>query len=305
MPSRRTAFWFIPALVLGASAFSSPSPSHAQAWVPGPGKGSVTLGYQYTKITDHLFSHVDGKPDRADLGQIFGKTAGLSAGYGILPGLAANASIAYVSGKYSGVLPPHGALDDGRYHGDLQDILFGVRYMIQWEGFAITPNVGFRVPSKSYITFGHVAVGRGLNEIATGIALGRSFSPLLPGAYASVSYERAFVENHDVHSLDRNLLGMAAGYFINRSLSLGGSLHYVNTVDGIGWREITTQAQFHIHDVATKEKALRAGGFVNLNLWRELGLTVSYLHTLSGENSMASRSFTVSPSWSFSTPLHW
>ncbi len=302
MPNRRSAFWLVSALA--ASALVSPTSSHAQAWVPAPGEGSVSAGYQYTTVREHLLSvPLDGSK-RWDWGRIFGRTAEFSADYGVLPGLAASASVAYLSSKYVGS-GPEGPLDDGRYHGDLQDFAFGVRYLVAWQSIAITPMLITSIPAKDYSTFGHSAVGRGKKELAVGLAVGRSLEPLAPSAFVQMTYQRAIVENHHEHSLDQNRFGASAGYFLGRRFSFGGLFQYMNTVDGVDWMlSEGTEQNWHDHDTAAKVKALRAGGFLSVSLSRGLGLRLSYMSTFDGANTHDSRSFTITPTWNFATPFH-
>jgi len=154
-------------VVIASFALTLPGLCAAQ-WTPGPGEGSVSVGYQYTRITKHLFSqdvtgivdpgsvtYVGGPGNRFYLGDVFGQTVDLTADYGVWRGLAVNAGAAYVSSKYSG-LSPEGPQDDGRYHGSLQDASLTVEYMIPWQEFAITPSVGARIPIRGYNTLGHV-----------------------------------------------------------------------------------------------------------------------------------------------------
>lgn len=313
MQADRTRPRIVLALVLAALAL--PTLCDAQ-WVPSPGEGTVSLGYQYTRITDHLFSHdvtgildspadgyVGGPGKHFYLGDIFGQTVAATADYGVWRGLAVSASAAYVSSKYSG-LAAEGPQDDGHYHGGLQDASLNVEYMIPWQGFAVTPSVGARFPIGTYSTLGHVSVGKSLREFPIGISVGRSLDPLLPRAYMSASFAYSFVQNHHEHSLDQRHYGLGAGYILSKSISVGGALQYLNTVDGIDWfTDISSLEAFHDHDAAAKAKHLRAGGSVSFSLGRGVGLGISYLGTIWGENTHSGQSVTITPTWSFPTPL--
>jgi len=298
--------------VLGA-AFA-PRTAYAQ-WVPNPGAGSISVGYQTTKITDHLFSvDVDGVTDPSTgyvggpgnhfyLGNIYGETVEFSLGYGVWRGLALSADGAYVSSKYVGKFA-EGPNDDGRFHGSIQDASLLAEYMLSWKQFAITPSVGARIPLKTYDTLGHVSVGKSLHEYPIGISIGRSLDPILPRAYLAGSFSYAFVENHHEHSLDQRHYGLNAGYFFSSRIAAGGVLQYTNTIDGIDWwkDDLSGEEQWHDHDAAAKAKYLRTGGYASYNATSNFGLRVSFITTLSGENTHSGYSWTITPTWSFNGP---
>lgn len=308
--SRTTAY--ILALVVWACLL--PSVCAAQ-WVPSPGDGTVSVEYQYTRITDHLFSrdvaglvdsatgYVGGPGNRFYYGDIFGQTVNTTVQYGVWRGLAVTGSAAYVTSMYAGK-SPESPLDDGKYHGSLQDASFTAEYMIAWQGFAIAPSVGARIPLKSYSTLGHVAVGKDLREYPVGISVGRSLDPVLPRAYVGGSFAYSFVEHHHEHSLDQRHFSLSAGYILSNSISLGGALQYVNTVDGIDWySDVNSEEAFHDHDVAAKAEYVRAGGTASFALGRGFGISLSYIGTLSGENTHSGHSLNIAPTWRFHAPI--
>lgn len=314
MQAERAQLRIVFTLVVAAWVLALPALCNAQ-WVPSPGEGTVSLGYQYTRVTDHLFSvdmsgittrrgYVGGPGNHMYLGDIFGQTVNLSADFGVWRGLAVSASAAYVSSRYSGKARENPEVDDGHYHGRLQDGTFGVQYMIPWKQFAITPSVGARFPLKEYSVVGHTSAGKKLYELPIGISVGRSLGPLLPRAYLGASFAYSFVENHHEHSLDQRHYGLSGGYILTNSISVGGVLRYLKTVDGIDWfTDINSQEAFHDHDAAAKAEYLRAGGYVSFSLGRSFSLTLSYLGTISGENTHSAQSVTITPTWSFRAPL--
>jgi hypothetical protein len=301
-------------LVATAYALLLPSLCIAQ-WVPGAGQGTVSVAYQYTRISDHLFSqsvngftdpatgYVGGPGNRWYMGDIFGQTVNVSADYGVWRGFAVSAGVAYVSSKYSGRFI-EGPMDDGKYHGSVQDGMLNVEYMIPWQEFAITPSVGTRVPITNYNTLGHVSVGKHLREFPLGISVGRSLDPFLPRAYLAGSFEYSFVQHHHEHNIDQRHYELDAGYILRKSISVGGTLQYVNTVGGIDWfsDDLSGAEMWGDHDAAAKARYLRAGGSVSFSLGRGVGLGISYLGTLSGANTHAGQSVTLTPTWSFSAP---
>ena len=291
----------------------SPTDVHAQ-WVPPPGQGSLSLGYQYTRIYDHLFSvdvdgvvdpvsgYVGGPDNHFYYGDIFGQTVTLSGAYGVWHGLALNGGVAYVTSKYTGKFP-EGLQDDGSYHGSIQDATLTAQYMIPWQQFAITPFIGAELPLRNYETLGHVSVGKHLKEMPVGIAIGRSLSPLLPRAYLGGSFAYAFVEDDHMYDLDQRRWDGSVGYAITNAFSVGGVYEHVETIDGVDWwYSEFTEDMWEGHDAAAKAKYTRVGGYVGFSMMRGLSTTVSFMDTVDGENTHSSQSITVTPTWTFGGP---
>lgn len=304
---------FMPLLVL-VLLLGFPSLCASQ-WLPSPGEGSVAVNYQYTRVTDHLFSHsVEGLYDPASgytggpgerwyMGDIYGQTANVTASVGIWRRLALSGGVAYLVSKYKGK-SPEASIDDGKYHGGLQDASFALEYMIPWQSFAITPLVGISFPTRDYPTIGHVSVGSGLHVIPVGVSVGRSLAPLLPRAFLSTSFTYSIVENYHGYSLDQRSLNFAGGYSVSRKVAVGGMMQFEDTIDGIDWYSDTfTEEVFHDHDLAAQSRALRGGGYVSFSIGRSFGVRVSYVSTLSGENTHAANSITITPTWNFRTPF--
>ncbi len=294
--------------IVVACALGVPAWCGAQ-WVPNPGEGAVSLGIQHTRVTKHLFSGdmtPYGGNARGELymGDIFGESVNLGADYGIWRGLAVSASAVYLRNKYSGVAP-EGPEDDGTYHGSLQDASFTAEYMFAWEGFAITPSVGAEVPIRDYSRLGHSALGGRLRALPLGISVGRSLDPLLPRAYLAGSFSYSTVEKLHGYNLDNREFGLSGGYILTKSISVGGSVSHFSNVGGIDWFEddLSGAEMWADHDAAAKAKYVRGSGYVNFSLRHDIGVRISYIDTISGENTHNGRSITITPSWSFRTPF--
>src|SRR5881394_1323736 len=147
-----------------------------QAWVPPKGEGEMALSYQ------NLFTkeHFNGDGSRHD--------------YGATDKLAVSLSVPYGFGKYDGPFPHLLPIDNGDYHGALQDLHIGVRYNIGTHPFVFTPFLAIAFPSHHYEHFAHSAVGTDLWEVQMGINAGRRLDPLLPNAYVQLRYSYALVQ---------------------------------------------------------------------------------------------------------------
>ena len=171
-------------LLLSAALLLVDATVFGQAWVPPKGQGEMALSYQ------NLFTreHFNGDGSRHDYGHIrlFGVIEELD--YGVTNKFAVNLSVPYGFGKYHGPFPHKLPIDDGDYHGSLQDMHVGFRYNVFSRPIQFTPFVAVAFPSYHYEHFAHSAVGTDLWEVQMGISLGRSLAPFLPRGYFQLRY---------------------------------------------------------------------------------------------------------------------
>ena len=280
---------------------ASSLPAHAQAWVPAPGTGTFYLDYQVTQVKYHLFSQdmaaFGGDGARLDLGKIDAQTEQFGVDYGVARNLGFSASIAYVGAKYRGNAP-ESALDDGNFHGSFQDVSLGARYMVPWQGFAITPNVTFAFPTHEYEHHGHVAVGKGNTSFNAGIAVGRT---LVQNVWLQGSYTRDFVQDVQQWGLDVNAFAGSVGWFVLPQLLVSGYFTYFATEDGIDWYwdDFGAPGVDHNHDRAAKTVARRAGGTLGYQFNASTGLFMDIGGMVSGANTHDGMSYTFGTNWNF------
>lgn len=294
-----------------------PSLTHAQAWVPAPGRGTLSLNYQYLDVQDHLFSSdvLDGtagrcgetfRGDRVFLGNISSQTLLLDADFGVTRRLAVSANVAYISSKYDGPCSEN-EIDDGNFHGTFQDVDIGARYMVLRSPFALTPFVGAVIPTHDYETLGHSSVGRNLNEFRVGVSVGRDLGPFLTEGFVQVTYSRSFVENVQGFGLDRDNFNAEVGYFFTPRFSVWGLGRYANTHDGIDW---FTDLRFApsgdkaenrpVHDRAAEAEYTRLGGGLAYTLLSDMTVHAVLIRTVSGDNTHSGTAFSLGTSWGFS-----
>jgi hypothetical protein len=295
--------------VLGVLGLA-PSLAFAQTgWVAGPGTGSVSLNYQYTKVDYHLFGgDMSGSggdaAGRLDMGQIAGQSLFLHATYVVLPNLSLNGSLAYVGGTYTGDAPESPVLDDGNFHGQMQDAAFGARYSLALGSFALSPFVGFSFPTHEYEHHGHVASGKGNNIFTAGASLSRSFYPIIPGGYTTISYSHDFVADVENWGLDGDRYGFDLGYFITPALSTRGYFSYYQVKDGIDWYDDTfNPTVWHYHDAAAATLQRRIGGAIYWQFNSDKTVFVDIGGLLSGENTHDGISYTFGTTWFFMAPI--
>lgn len=281
----------------------------AQAWVAEPGTGTVALSYQYTDVRKHLFSGdvtlYGGTSDgKLDLGRVKGQSVDLDLGYSPYRNLQLTAGLAYVGGTYNGTAPESAELDDGKFHGSLQDASLGLSYMIPWNGFAVTPSLAYTFPASDYDHHGHAAAGRQLTSLGAGLMIGHDLGPWVPGGFTQASYTRFFVEDIEAWGLDAHRIGLDVGWSLTPALGIRGYFSYYEVSDGIDWyvADFSAPAVEHNHDAAAASLVRRAGGALSFQFDATKGIFVDFGAVLSGVNTHDALSFTIGTTWSFIGP---
>ena len=261
--------------------------ARGQAWLPPQGEAWLTFGYGNLYSAHHLgFSG----PPSATAGSTRTQTLGLGVGYGISDRFALNVSIPFITSIYHGNAPHRAAddtiltPDDGRYHGIFQDYRVNLGYQALRGTVAIAPFFTVVIPSNNYPTLSHAAPGKGLNQVLLGFAAGASLDRIVPGTYAEIYYNYAFVEEVLNLNLNRSDFGFQTGYFITPSLgmrfiALGSYMH-----GGIAKTPgQLPPEQFVVHDQIIKGSGVNVGGGLSYELTGNMQVSVSYLRTITGK----------------------
>jgi hypothetical protein len=281
---------------------------YGQAWLPPRGAGSVTVAYQHINVRDHF----RGDGSRVDLGRIYSRSLLFLVDYGLTDSLAVNLSVPYVRAKYVGdryahrpdlIAVPTNArfLDDGAYHGFLQDIGFGVRYNIATRPVTLTPFIGANLPSHDYPFFAHAAPGRNLRQIVFGGNVGGQIESFFPRSYFHARYsygvtERVKIEGQS-YGGNQSLIRTEFGHFFTPRLALkaiqtasiahgGNNVPDAYLVDGAF--DVTSQQYYH-HDQIDAVSSLELGGGIDFALSPSNGIDLSgsLIHSVWGRNGHA------------------
>ncbi len=277
------------------------APVHAQAWVAQKRQGWLSFAYQSTQVDEHLFSGDigTGSSRSSEFGSISAHTAALALEYGLTDRLTVGGAVAYMTSSYDGLYPESG-IDDGAYHGDMQDAVLGLRYNLVRGPLLVTPVVRVVLPTHNYETVGHTAVGTSLNEYHVGVNFAARFGRLLPDPYIQAGYTYAFVEDHVNHELDRDNAYFEVGCLFTERFSLRTFGLWQNTRDGVDWIDpTTTPEEGHAHDAAAAESFLHAGVGGTFALTPTLTLFASVSQTVSGENTHDAFAINIGTSWAF------
>jgi len=293
------------AAIIAGALVLQPAITLAQAWVPAARQVSVNVTYEYLDLGDHLMSD-DVPPElggdgtrRWDLGTVTAQSAYLYVDAGITDRIAASAAIAYVASKYEGT-DPESEVDDGTWNRGFQDFVLGLRYMLLRTPIVVTPSIEGGIPSHSYETVGHAALGRDVKELRLGLNLGWTSRDWLPGFYVQGAYIYPIAEEIEGIRPNRSDTSIEAGYFVTENMVLWGTGAYTHVHEGLDWLT-DYDDHYHDHDRLAKQVATTAGGGVSYSFGPS-NVGVSVITTLSGENAHDGTVLAVSVGRTFSLP---
>jgi hypothetical protein len=299
--------------------FVAPRAAIAQAWVPPAGDGFVSIDYQNFSSPGHL-----NRLGQKGGGGTQSHSVLFEVEYGITDRIALTAALPFITVKYTGEgvacplcvasnLPFElSHLDDGAYHGTLQDFRFGMRYNVVRKGLFLTPFLSAIVPSHHYENEGEAAVGRRFFEGQIGINAGRDLGPLLPRAYVQGRYSYALVPRDVGVRLNRSNVILEGGYSITTALAVRGLSSWQETHGGVpgvlpilapdglfpdaGERTLVLQS----HDRLLQDNNWRVGAGASYVLRESVELSGTVLTVVSGTNTHRGTGVTVGMTWSFS-----
>jgi hypothetical protein len=267
----------------------------SQAWLSPKGEGTAAVLYQYGLDRLHVFA--DGRTK--DRGHIFLHGVILDTDFSLTDKLAVRLSLPYVSGKYvgrnghtlvRGQSETAVALDNGSFHGSLQDFRFDVRYSLSERALKVVPFFQATIPSHDYPTLGHAAVGIDLREYRVGVNFGRRLDPILPKAFVQGRYAFGFSQEVANIAPKRSYAEFQLGYFLTRRLSLQGSAvwaysHNGNDHDYNLFPDDLTDEQWLNHDRISRAKLLDLGASVGYSFNRSTSVVVGMGHSVWGANT--------------------
>jgi len=197
----------------------------AQAWVPAKGEGDYSIVYQNLYTRDHL----DPEGNKVDAGRVRLQGVIQAVDFGLTDKLSVTGMLPLFAGKFAAgqfgkphLLP----IDNGNYHGGLQDFRLAVRYQVRQRPLALTPFLGISFPGSHYEHFAHSAIGADMWELGLGINAGRRLDPWLPNAYFQARYTYVITENVTIPQYglsirpDRSRYDGEFGYFLTSRITL-------------------------------------------------------------------------------------
>jgi len=286
------------ALILLAAA-----PVSAQAWVPPAGVGAVNVIFQNVDHTGHLLT------DGSNLPGFDSQSRGLLIGfdYAITDRLSFTADIPYVGSKYIGPLPGFFGIeidDCFCWNHSFQDFGFTARYNLFGESFgafALTPSVGFGVPTHDYPFVGEAVVGRNLNELRLNLDSGVRLDAISPRLSVSGRYSYAFVERVLDLPNDRSNAYVSVGYLLSQSLAGSLDFYWQHSHGGVTNDDFfagVPDEVFFQFDRILKDNSFHIGGSLAYS-FSTLDVFGSYVAFVDGTDTHLGRSITVGVSYPF------
>jgi hypothetical protein len=280
---------------LFALSVGVPCCMRAQAWLNPRDQGTVSLLYQYGFDRYHAMS----QGEAVDRGHTSLQALMLDVDYSLTDKLAVRLAMPFIEGRYTGPQPhllvrgqPDTvvALDDGRYHGGLQDFRFDVRYNVSRKKLMVTPFFQASVPSHGYATLGHGAVGTDQREYRTGVNFGRQLDPWLPRAYVQGRYAFGMVQQVANVAPKRSYAEFQFGYVLNRHLSLQVSTVWTHSHNGVRFinglfPNNLTDEQYLNHDRISRLSLLDVGASASYGITRKTNVFIGWGRSVSGTNT--------------------
>jgi len=180
-------------------------------------------------------------------------------------------------------------VDDGDYHGGLQDFSVGVKYLALDGPLRVSPFVSYGTPVSDYPIYGGAVIGRGLNELHLGVSL--EFIPYFSdwNFQADISY--AISEKVVGVNLNSWRMYLSAGYYVTprfvsrlflTSRYAPNALRYPEDFEPYeekydnenGWR----------HDQTLKHEFINAGIGFDYIVSERYGISATYYRTIHAEN---------------------
>ena len=249
----------IPALIQGFSA----SIVEAQAWTPTKGDGTASLTYQNYDVAGHY----DARGRKNNNGGTQSHVIVTEVDYGITDTIGLTVNLPFIASKYTG--PPvyfvggvethRGPLDDGTYHGAVQDLRVEVRRLF-WAGpIPLAPFIGASFPTHDYETVGEAVPGRHRRDFQVGANVGVNLDRLLSGAYVHGRYGYAMAEKIEGFAFTRSNVDVEAGCPVGSFVVLRGIVAWQVRHQGPSVQELTVDWEHHDRFIAPSDTNLGIG----------------------------------------------
>ena len=278
---------------------AAPHDAAAQAWLPSPGEGTISIQWQNVLSKDHFV------PTTAvDIGHIESHAVVLDVTYGVTEKIAVDLSLPYIASKYVGPQPHPTALDDGAYHGSPQDFRLALRYNLRAGRFALAPYIGSILPSHNYEYYAHAAPGRRVAEVQVGAYVARLFDAAIPGAFVQARVGYGLMQQVADINHSRAMLDLEIGDFVTerfRVFALGTGQVTFGGIDipllGPNSLQMSLQPQ---HDRIDRTDFLNVGAGASFAIRESVDVFGSMMTNVANRNGHATnRGIDVGVSWTF------
>ena len=180
-------------------------------------------------------------------------------------------------------------VDDGDYHGGLQDLTVGVQYLALDGPFRVSPFVSYGTPVSDYPIYGSAIIGKGLNELHVGVSM--DFIPYFSDWVFQADI--AYIFSEKVLGVDLNswLVDLSASYYVTPRFAPRIFLTSRNTPNGLSYpadfepyEENYDNENGWRHDQTLKHEFVNAGIGFDYNISELYGISAIYYRTIEAEN---------------------
>ena len=261
----------------------APSVSQAQAWLPEKGSTSVSLAF-----TDVLNKkHYNRLGVEVDVGHTDLNITTLAGSYSLSDRVMLSASLPFVRSRHRG---PNGgghdtAIDQGDWHGSVTDFQLTAHYQVSDGPIAFAPYVGLSTPTHNYVSFGHAAPGRRLDEYWVGFFAATSLNEWIPRTYVQTRVNYAFVEKVQDIAHDRTNASLEFGYYLTESVAARVLVTRQWTHGGINVPVPLTSPLFPDHDRLAAEELQNFGLGASWAINERMSVFGLYLQSFEGTNA--------------------
>lgn len=255
------------------------------------GEGSVSLGF-HSSSGDGTFS-VEGRPFPA--GDVDTRAAILGLSYRFAERWSVETRVPYVRRRHIGFLshnpallqPPRPGLpvlDNGDWHGGLQDASLTLRFDAYDEAMLVRPFLSLSIPTRNYPFFGNSAIGTRLHRAHLGVEVVRPIG--LSDFYWRGQYGYEVIErSYERINTDARHAELELGWYASQRLRLRG---FVNDRDGGGLPDVVdfgfrTNLRWYHHDQNSRHNATVAGLGAEYALGDRYSISAVALRLIEGE----------------------
>jgi hypothetical protein len=181
-------------------------------------------------------------------------------------------------------------VDDGDYHGGIQDFFAGVQYLaVDGPAFTLSPFVSYGVPTTDYPIYGSAIIGRGLNELHVGVSM--EVIPYFSDWYFQADISYVFSEKVLGYDLNYWNTYLSASYYVTprfaprvflTSRNAPNALNYPEDFEP--WLERSDNEYGWRHDQTLKHNYINAGIGFDYILSDHYELSATYYQTIDAES---------------------
>ncbi len=270
-----------------AGVHASVATSMAQPWVPPPGEGSVSLTYQNYYVTGHFSLTGDQNKN----GATHSKALLSEFDVGLPQSFGLTVSLPFIASKYTGpdiyyvggYPTTPGPLDDGVYHGAVQDLHVEGRRMFDLGRIAVAPLAGITIPTHEYETRGEAVPGRHRTDVQFGASAGVDLGTWVPSTYVHAHYALAAAERIDGIPSVRSNIGLEGGYDLTRRWTLKGVVDWQIKHQGPTLAELFAHG-WDTHDRFIVSSYTNLGGGISIRLRSSLELSGTWIAAVKGSS---------------------